>query len=98
VSNAAAEVVALTLLAGVLLFAMELPRGLPEAAMAVPAAVLVVALGIVTPAVATEQLRMLGPTVGFLAAILLIAHLADGAGPTPNARSESVRLPPLIGL
>ncbi|HEX9832304.1 MAG TPA: SLC13 family permease, partial [Mycobacterium sp.] len=76
----AAEVVALLLLAVVLLFAMLQPNGWPEATLAVPAAVIVVALGIVTPAVAAEQLRTLGPTVGFLAAILVLAHLADRAG------------------
>ncbi len=79
-SGIAAEVVALVLLAGVLLFAMLQPRGLPEAALAIPAAAIVVALGIVTPAAAAEQLRTLGPTVGFLAAILVLAHLADRAG------------------
>ncbi|MCB0947680.1 MAG: arsenic transporter [Mycobacterium sp.] len=56
------------------------PRGLPEATFAVPAAATVVALGIVTPADALRQIQTLGPTVGFLAAILVLAYLADDAG------------------
>ena len=79
-SGAAAEAVALGALAAVLLFAMLQPRGLPEATLALPAAALLVALGIVSPATALEQLHTLGPTVGFLAAVLVIAHLADQAG------------------
>lgn len=80
VSGVAAEALALALLAGVLLFAMLQPRGLPEAALAVPAAAVIVALGIVSPAEALRQIQTLGPTVGFLAAILVLAYLADVAG------------------
>ena len=80
VSGVAAEALALALLAGVLLFAMLQPRGLPEAALAVPAAAVIVVLGIVSPAEALRQLQTLGPTVGFLAAILVLAYLADAAG------------------
>lgn len=72
--------IALVALAGVLWFAMVQPRGLPEATLALPAAGLLIVLGIVTPSAAVDQLRALGPTVGFLAAILVIAHLADHAG------------------
>ncbi|MGH3852279.1 MAG: ArsB/NhaD family transporter [Pseudonocardiaceae bacterium] len=75
-----AEIVALGLLAIVLVFAMMQPRGLPEAVVAVPAAVLAIGLGIVSPAEAFTQIRALGPTVGFLAAILVLAHLADAEG------------------
>lgn len=80
VSGAVAEVLALALLAGVLLFAMLQPRGLPEATIAVPAAAIAVTLGIVSPDQAMHQIQTLGPTVGFLAAILVLAHLADDAG------------------
>ncbi len=80
VSGVPAEALALTLLAGVLMFAMLQPRGLPEAALAVPAAAVIVVLGIVSPAEALRQLETLGPTVGFLAAILVLAYLADVAG------------------
>ncbi|GJF10164.1 arsenic transporter [Mycolicibacterium cyprinidarum] len=80
VSGVAAEMLAVALLAGVLLFAMLQPRGLPEATVAVPAAAMVVALGIVSPTDALRQIQSLGPTVGFLAAILVLAYLADEAG------------------
>jgi arsenical pump membrane protein len=80
VTGAAAEVVAMILLAAVLAFAMIQPRGLPEVTVAVPAASIAVALGIVRPADALDQVRDLGPTVGFLAAILVLAHLTDVEG------------------
>jgi arsenical pump membrane protein len=80
VTGVAAEVVALVLLVAVLAFAMIQPRGLSEAAVAVPAAGITVALGIVRPADALAQMHWLAPTVGFLAAILVLAHLADAEG------------------
>lgn len=75
-----AEVAALVALAAVLLFAMVQPRGLPEATLAVPVAAILVVCGVVTPAAALDQMTLLGPTVGFLAAILVLAHLADEEG------------------
>jgi arsenical pump membrane protein len=74
------EVVALALLAVVLVFAMAQPRGLPEATAAVPAAALLVGLGVVSPTSAWDQIRQLGPTVGFLAAVLVLSYLADQEG------------------
>ena len=56
------------------------PGGLSEATVAVPAAGVAIALGIVSPADALTQVRELGPTVSFLAAILLVAYLADTEG------------------
>ncbi|KAA0092779.1 arsenic transporter [Mycolicibacterium sp. P1-18] len=75
-----AETAALVALAAVLVFAMVQPRGLPEATLAVPVAAILVLCGVVTPGAALEQVKLLGPTVGFLAAILVLAHLADEEG------------------
>lgn len=71
---------AIGLLAVVLVVAVTRPRGLPEAAAAVPAAAVALVLGLLTPAAAWEEVRELGPTVGFLAAVLVLAHLADAEG------------------
>jgi arsenical pump membrane protein len=78
--GAAAETVALVLLALSLAFAVVRPRGLSEAVVAVPAAILTVALGIVGWHGALTTLRAIGPTVGFLAAILVFGHLCAEAG------------------
>lgn len=73
-------VVAVMLVAAVLLFAIVRPRGLPELVVAGPAAVVALAVGVVTPGQAREEIVALAPTVGFLAAILVLAHLADAHG------------------
>lgn len=75
-----ASTVGLVILLAVLAFAVVRPRRLPEAVAAVPAAGLVLAIGLVTPAQAWATISELGPTLGFLAAILVIAHLADADG------------------
>src|SRR5919108_3411727 len=80
VPRALAETIAVGLLAATLAFAVVRPRGLPEAVAAVPAALLVVALGILPVRAALDELRSLGPTVGFLAAVLLLAELCDREG------------------
>lgn len=76
----ALPIAAVALVAAVLVFAIVRPRGLPEIVVAAPAAVLAVAIGVVTPAQAWSEITALAPTVGFLAAILVLAHLADAAG------------------
>lgn len=68
------------LLLAVLAFAVLRPRGLPEAVAAVPAALLVLVLGWVDGATALGTVERLAPTLVFLAAILVIAHLADREG------------------
>lgn len=73
-------VVAVALVVVVLVFAIARPRGLSEIVIAAPAAALVVVLGIVTPQQAGRELRELAPTVGFLAAVLALGHLADAMG------------------
>ena len=80
VPRALAETVALLLLAATLAFAVVRPWGLPEALVAVPAALLTVLLGILPARDALGELRGLGPTLGFLAAVLLLAELCDREG------------------
>ena len=81
-----------------LAWAVTRPRGWPEAVAAVPAAVILIAAGAVPAGQAADEARQLGPVIGFLAAILVLAHLCDedglfracGAGwrgPAPEARA-----------
>jgi arsenical pump membrane protein len=70
---------ALLLLVAVLGFAVARPRGLPEAVV-VPAAGLVLLFGLAPPSDALARVVDLAPTLLFLAAVLVLAHLADVAG------------------
>jgi arsenical pump membrane protein len=66
-------------LAVTLLAAVVRPRGISEAAVAVPAAGVLVAFGVETGTQAVDRLKVIGPTVGFLAAILIFGHLCARA-------------------
>ncbi|MGZ4627277.1 MAG: SLC13 family permease [Kineosporiaceae bacterium] len=83
---------ALAVLAAVLAFAVVRPRGLPEAVAAVPAAAVVVVTGLVPASAAWDEIRSLLPTVAFLAAVLVLAHLADGAGVFQYAGAVAARV------
>lgn len=78
--GAGAEVFASVLLILTLTVAVARPYQLSEAVVAVPAAAALVATGIVPWDAAWERLREIGPTVGFLAAILVFGHLCAEAG------------------
>ncbi len=75
-----AEALAALLLAATLAWAIARPRGLPEAVIAVPAAGLLLLLGALPLARAASAARSLLPTLGFLAAVLVLAALCDRYG------------------
>ena len=85
-------IISAVLLAAVLAFAVVRPRGLPEAVAAVPAAVVAVAAGLVPAHDALAEIRELGPTVGFLAAVLVLAHLSGEHGVFRYAGRVAARL------
>jgi arsenical pump membrane protein len=77
---AVGETMALLALVAVLAWAVIRPRGWPEAVVAVPAALILIAAGAIGASSAITEARQLGPVIGFLAAILVLAHLCDDDG------------------
>ena len=63
-----------------LTWAVIRPRGWPEAVAAVPAAVILIAAGAIPAGDAGTEARRLGPVIGFLIAILVLARLCDDDG------------------
>jgi arsenical pump membrane protein len=80
VNTALAEVLSVVLLVVVLGCAVARPFGLPEAVVAVPAAGIAVAAGAVSLDHARAEAELLGPVLGFLAAVLVLAKLCDDEG------------------
>lgn len=67
--------VALALLAATLGMATVRPRGISEAAVALPAAGVCVLAGLLSVEAAKAEIRALTPTLAFLAAVLVLARL-----------------------
>ena len=99
-----AETLAVMLLGGTLACAVIRPRGWPEAVSAVPAAALLLVLGVLPLGEAGTEARSLGPTIGFLAAVLVLANMCDryglfeaaGAWMARGSRGRPVRLLALV--
>ncbi len=100
------EAVALVVLAASLAAAVARPRWAPDWAVAAVGAGLLVAVGILSLKDARTALGQLGPTVGFLAALLVLADgcrragmfEALGAGMALGSRGRPVRLLAMVFL
>jgi arsenical pump membrane protein len=80
VSTPFAEILSIGLLVLVLVCAVVRPWGRSEAVVAVPAAGLVIATGAISLDHARAEAERLGPVIGFLAAVLVLAKLCDDEG------------------
>ena len=87
----AAEALSCVLLAAILLTAIIRPKRLPEAAVAVPAALIVILAGALPVHAARAEVDRLLPVLAFLAAVLVLGHLCQeqGLGSSP---CEPIRL------
>ncbi|MCL6091769.1 MAG: SLC13 family permease [Actinobacteria bacterium] len=72
--------IAALILAATLAFAVIKPRGWPEAVFAVPAAGVLLAAGALHTGQAQAEAKALAPTLGFLAAVLVLGELCDRYG------------------
>jgi arsenical pump membrane protein len=79
-SDIATELLSVAALAVALLGAIVRPMGLSEAAFALPGALILILTRVVSWSQVGDALRELGPTVLFLAGILLFGHLCAEAG------------------
>lgn len=101
-----AETLGVVGLLAIIVSAVAGNRRVSEAAVAVPVAALLVLLGVVPAHDAAAEVGRLGPTVGFLAAVLVLAHLCDeegvftacGALMARHCRGRPVRLLGLVFL
>lgn len=74
------EALSLALLALTLVAVVARPRALPETPVAVGAALILLAVGAIGPDALADEAADLGPTIGFLAAVLVIGALAEREG------------------
>jgi arsenical pump membrane protein len=90
-TGAPGEALAAVLLAVILVAAVTRPRWLPEAAVAVPAAIVVIVTGALPLTAARAETGRLLPVVGFLAAVLVLGQLCESEGLFTSAGARLAR-------